>query len=122
MSSMMSPGMHPVLAALDGIGARLDDLGEANLWSLLDSESLEVLRESQRLLARVCSVVLRATREVDTRGAAVAAGATSLTGWLVNVARLHPGEAARQVRVARWTRTCPRAPRRWLPGRSPRRR
>ena len=50
---MMSPGMHPVLAALQAIDADLDDLGEANLWSLLDSESLEVRAMLERIGARV---------------------------------------------------------------------
>jgi hypothetical protein len=100
MSSMMSPGMHPVLCALRVIDEGLDELVEANLWSLLDGESLEVLRESHRLLARMTAVASRATREVDIRGAAVSPGATSLTAWPTNVGRIHPGAAAREVRLA----------------------
>ena len=42
MSSTISPGMHPVISALRVIDTGLDELAEANLWSLLDSEALEV--------------------------------------------------------------------------------
>ena len=34
--------MHPVLSALRVIDTGLDELAEGNLWSLLDSEALEV--------------------------------------------------------------------------------
>jgi hypothetical protein len=49
MSSLMSPGMHPVLCALRDIDAGLDELGEGNLWALLDSEALEVRVALERL-------------------------------------------------------------------------
>jgi Domain of unknown function (DUF222)/HNH endonuclease len=100
MSSMMSPGMHPVLGALRDIDAGLDELAEGNLWSLLDSESLQVRVELERLGARLYAQRLRATREVEVRGAPVAAGATSSRSWLINVLRIHPGEAAREVALA----------------------
>src|SRR4051794_25883265 len=97
MSSMMSPGMHPVLAALEVIDTGLDDLAEANLWSLLDSESLEVRTTLERLTARLYAAKLASTRDVQTRGAAVKAGAPSVRDWLINRLRIHPGEAAREV-------------------------
>jgi hypothetical protein len=79
MSSLMSPGMHPVLCALRDIDAGLDELGEGNLWALLDGEALEVRVELERLASRLYGERLRATREVETRGAAISAGATSLS-------------------------------------------
>src|SRR4051812_19820699 len=97
MSSMMSPGMHPVLAALDGIDAHLDDLGDANLWSLLDSESLEVRATLERLSSRLYAAKLASTRDVDSRAAAIKAGAPSTRDWLINRLRIHPGEASREV-------------------------
>ena len=97
---MMSPGMHPVLAALQVIDDGLDELAEGNLWSLLDSESLEVRVELEKLASRLYAAKLRSTRDVEVRGAAVAAGATSLRDWLVNRVRLHPGEATREVLLA----------------------
>src|SRR6187397_2550745 len=100
MSSMMSPGVHPVLAALEVIDAGLDDLGEANLWSLLDSESLEVRATLERLSARLYAAKLASTRDVDTRGAAVKAGAPSLKARLINRLHIHPGEAGREVRLS----------------------
>ena len=92
--------MHPVLSALRVIDAGLDELAEGNLWSLLDSESLEVRVELERLSSRLYGAKLAATRDVDSRGAATKAGASSLRAWLINRVRLHPGEASREVRLA----------------------
>src|SRR3954467_11857430 len=100
MSSMMSPGMHPVLAALEVIDNGLDDLGEANLWSLLDSESLDVRAILERLSSRLYAAKLASTRDVDSRAAAVKAGAPSTRDWLINRLRIHPGEAAREVALS----------------------
>jgi len=97
MSSLMSPGMHPVLCALRDIDAGLDELAEGNLWALLDSEALEVRVGLERLASRLYGQRLRATREVETRGAAIKAGASSTRAWLVNVLRMHPGEATREM-------------------------
>jgi Domain of unknown function (DUF222) len=96
----MSPGMHPALAALRVIEDGLDDLAEAHLWSLLDGESLAVLAAAHRASARISALVLRATREAETRRAAISAGSPSLRAWLVNgPPHLHPGEATRQIRL-----------------------
>jgi len=100
MSSMMSPGMHPVLAALRVIDNGLDELAEGNLWSLLDGESLEVRAELERLSSRLYAAKLRSTREVEVRGSAIKAGATSTRAWLINRVRLHPGEASRELLLA----------------------
>jgi hypothetical protein len=100
MSSLISPGMHPVVAALRTIEVGLDELAEANLWSLLDSEALEVRVELERVWARLYGARLASTREVETRGAAVGAGATSSRAWLINRVRLHPGEATRELLLA----------------------
>ena len=90
----MSPGMHPVLGALRVIDTGLDELAEANLWSLLDSESLEVRVELERLASRLYAGKLASTRDVEVRGAAVKAGATSLRAWLINRVHLHPGSVS----------------------------
>jgi hypothetical protein len=100
MSSTISPGMHPVISALRVIDTGLDELAEGNLWSLLDSESLEVRVELERLAARLHAARLRATREVATRGAAIRAGAPNTRAWLINKVRLHPGEAGRELTLA----------------------
>ena len=92
--------MHPVLAALQVIETGLDELGEANLWSLLDDESLQVRERLERLSARLYAAKLASTRDVDSRGAAVKAGASSLRAWLINRVRMHPGEATREVLLA----------------------
>jgi Domain of unknown function (DUF222) len=100
MSSTISPGMHPVLCALRVIDAGLDELAEGNLWSLLDSESLEVRVELERLASRLHAERLRSTREVETRGAAIRAGAPNTRTWLINKVHLHPGEAGRELTLA----------------------
>jgi hypothetical protein len=99
MSSTISPGMHPVLSALRVIDAGLDQLAEANLWSLLDSEALQVREELERLSSRLYGAKLASTRDVDSRGAAVKAGASSLRAWLINRVRLHPSDASREVQL-----------------------
>jgi len=100
MSSTISPGMHPVLCALRVIDAGLDELAEGNLWSLLDSEALEVRVELERLASRLHAERLRSTREVETRGAAIRAGAPNTRTWLINKVHLHPGEAGRELTLA----------------------
>jgi hypothetical protein len=100
MSSSMSPGMHPVLSALRVIDAGLDQFGEGNLWSLLDSEALDVRVELERLASRLDAARLRSTREVETRGAAIRAGAPNTRTWLINKVHLHPGAAGRELTLA----------------------
>jgi hypothetical protein len=100
MSSTISPGMHPVLSALRVIDGGLDELAEGTLWSLLDSESLEVREELERLSSRLYAARLCSTRDVETRGAAIRAGASSFRAWLINRVHLHPGEASREVLLA----------------------
>ncbi|MGZ4640217.1 MAG: DUF222 domain-containing protein, partial [Actinomycetes bacterium] len=96
----LPPRVHPVLGALAVLGDGLDALAAGNLWSLSDAELLAARVELGRLSARLAAAALGATRELDVRGAAVAAGATSLTAWLVTVLGLHPGEAGREVALA----------------------
>ncbi|MDQ1669524.1 MAG: hypothetical protein QOE40_1585 [Actinomycetota bacterium] len=94
------PRGHPVLGALQTVAVGLDELADANLWSLSDAEMLDVRMQLQGLSSRLTSATLRATRELDVRDAAVSVGAATLVAWLVNVLRVHPGEAGREVRLA----------------------
>jgi Domain of unknown function (DUF222) len=101
MSSPTAPPVsHPVLAALGSLGAALDLLGESEVWTLGGADLLDARVGAERLSARLASARLRLTGEIDSRGAAVAAGATSTTAWLVNRLRQGPGEAARETRLA----------------------
>lgn len=100
-STTLPPSTHPVLASLAAVAGGLDELGEGNLWSLSDAEVLRVRVELERVASRIWAAKLRATREVDVRGAATAVGATSLTAWLVHAVRQHPSDAAREVRLAK---------------------
>jgi hypothetical protein len=99
-TTLLPPLTHPVVSALRTVADGLDELADANLWSLSDAESLEVRAELERLASRLFAAKLASTRDVETRGAATSVGATSLTAWLVNRLRLHPGEAVREVRLA----------------------
>jgi hypothetical protein len=95
------PRMHPAMGAVRVIAQGLTTLQEADLWSLSDSEALQLRAEIETLTSRLAGSRLRATREVDVRGAAVGAAATSTTAWLVGAMRMHPGDAHREVRLAR---------------------
>ncbi|MGZ4596721.1 MAG: DUF222 domain-containing protein [Actinomycetes bacterium] len=99
-STTMPPRTHPVLGVLALIAEGLDALEDANLWALSDPEALGARVELERIASRVAAAKLQATRELEQRGAATAAGATSLVAWLVSVLHEHPGEAAREVTLA----------------------
>ena len=87
--------------AVAEVGHALDALAEANLWSLSDTEVLALREALEPLRSRLEARVLTVTREVDSRGAAVAAGAPSTAGWLKARLRLHPGAAKAEVELAR---------------------
>ena len=97
----------PELSGLDPRGlaqlarAALRRLGDAPLWPLTDAEVLELVREIGATLAAGESARFVAVREVDTRGAAIAAGSPSTAAWLKAELRERPASASRSVAVAR---------------------
>src|SRR3954452_270439 len=96
----LPPRTHPLLGGLAVLGGVLDELAEANLWSLSDDETLAARAALGRLGGQLTSLTLRATREVETRGAAQPPGAPSVPACLINALRLPTAEAAREVRLA----------------------
>src|SRR5262245_32374412 len=99
MSLVMDPPAHPALAALAGVEAAVAELGQANLWSLSNAELLELRTRMQRVNDRLAGHRLGATGEISARGVTVEAHQVQTTSWLTNALRLHPGEAAREVRL-----------------------
>lgn len=76
MSEVLDPPVaDPVTAALDALEAALDELGEAELWTLGGGELVESTARLHRLGCRADAALHGLVREVDARGAAVAAGA-----------------------------------------------
>ena len=95
------PPVHPARAALAAVDDALGQLGSANLWSMSESDVLDLRIDLEATRARLESVTLAVTREVDGRGAATATGAPSTAAWLRGRLRLHPGAAKAEVELAR---------------------
>ena len=95
------PPAHPAGAALAAVDDALRQLASANLWSMSESEVLDLRIGLEAGRARLESVTLAVTREVDGRGAATATGAPSTAAWLRGRLRLHPGAATAEVELAR---------------------
>jgi len=70
------------------------------LWAVTNPGLLDTLAELSAAAARLDAVRLAVIAEVETRGAAVEAGAPSTTAWLRGALRLAPGAAAAQTRLA----------------------
>ncbi|MGH8894413.1 MAG: DUF222 domain-containing protein, partial [Actinomycetes bacterium] len=118
MSEVLDPPLtDPVTAALDHFATALDELADAELWTLSSAQLLEATAELHRLQCRGDASLHRLVREVDARGAAVQAGAVSTAGWLRHRLRLHPGAAKRLVDTARALHDDPAGP--LVPGPDP---
>jgi len=95
-------GVDALSGVLDGLVAATGADGSAGeLWQLGSGELLELTAAVHTLLSRGEAVLHALVREVDVRGAGVAAGAASTAGWLATRCRLHPAGARRLVRTAR---------------------
>lgn len=103
MSEVLDAPAHAAFAAVAAIGAGLELLAEANLWSMADGESLRLRAELARLTAQLGSATLASTREVDSRQAAQALGASSTAAWLRSALLIHPAAAKREVALAEAT-------------------
>jgi len=91
---------HPAQVALARVDAGVAELAAANLWSMSERELLTVRVDAEATRGRLESAVLGLTREIDGRGAAVRAGASSTAGWLRGVCRQRPAMAHNEVRLA----------------------
>ena len=99
---------HPALAAVDTVSGGLDELAEANLWSLPERELGALLAQLERLSHRLAYAQVTALAQAVGSDLAARDGATSLPAWLratadvpmaVSKARLalHAGLACRPV-------------------------
>ena len=97
---------HPALAAVDTISGGLDELAEANLWSLPERDLGALLAQLERLSHRLAHAQITALAQAAAADLAARDGATSLPAWLratadvpvsVSKARLalHAGLASR---------------------------
>jgi hypothetical protein len=91
---------HPALTALATVDAGVEQLAGANLWSMSEHELLSVRVDAEATRGRLESVVLGMTREIDGRGAALRAGASSTAAWLRGACRQRPAIAHNEVRLA----------------------
>jgi hypothetical protein len=101
MSTTFEPPVtHPVSDAVDTLTGALDELLGAQLWTMPERDLLAARIALEAQAARLTACRWALTREIDARGAAVSAGATSTTAWLVSRLRQAPSEAARELRMS----------------------
>lgn len=93
-------GGSELSCSLSALATLIDEVGALPWWSQSHADVADAVTSLGGLIAQLEAARLRAIREVDTRGLAVAEGATSTTAWLRSRARLDPGEASALVRVA----------------------
>ncbi len=91
---------HPARLALAVVDAGVEELAAANLWSMSEHELLTVRIDAEATRGRLDAVVLAMTREIDGRGAAVRAGASSTAAWLRGRCLQRPAVAHAEVRLA----------------------
>jgi hypothetical protein len=91
---------HPARLALAVVDRGVAGLAGANLWSMPEQELLSVRVDAEATRGRLDAAVLTLTREIDGRGAAVRAGASSTAAWLRGCCRQRPAIAHGEVRLA----------------------
>jgi hypothetical protein len=77
------------------------DLTSSGTWTLTDEELLDLLRLQQRAFAQLEAARLGLIREVDVRGLATGAAATSTAAFLARELGADPGECSADVTAAR---------------------
>jgi len=83
------------------LAAGVDALLAEPAWRCTGADLLETLADLETATRRLAAARLRLVAEVDRRGAATDAGASSTTAWLAGTAKIRPGSAARDVWLAR---------------------
>ncbi|WP_459981603.1 DUF222 domain-containing protein, partial [Nocardioides sp. AN3] len=92
---------HQVHRFLGRLGEVLDEVSTDTVWALSQQELAESLREAYAAQARLQALTLRLVAQADLNDLASHEGAVSLPAWLRVQVRLAPGEAKRQVRLAK---------------------
>jgi hypothetical protein len=90
MSSSAVTYRHAALEAVAAIGAGLDELAEASLWSMPVTELGELVVTLERLGRRVSAAQIEALAQADGGQVARQTGATSTVAWLRDVADVPP--------------------------------
>ncbi|MET8549032.1 HNH endonuclease signature motif containing protein [Micromonospora zamorensis] len=98
-----------MLTALTQAGGAVDDCAGASLWALSDDDLLACLDATHVLAQRLAAVQLGLVREVDSRGLAVAQGASSTSIWLRERLRLSSRSARQLVQLAAAVDAAPQA-------------
>ncbi|MET7960246.1 HNH endonuclease signature motif containing protein [Micromonospora zamorensis] len=98
-----------MLTALAQAGGAVDDCAGASLWALSDDDLLACLDATHVLAQRLAAVQLGLVHEVDSRGLAVAQGASSTSIWLRERLRLSSRSARQLVQLAAAVDAAPQA-------------
>ena len=91
---------HPVAVSLNTAHCAVDNLLAADLTLGSDPELLDCYRELERLARRLAAVEHALLAEVEDRALPFTHGARSTTGFLRELLRLHPAEAAARIKAA----------------------
>lgn len=106
-AAVEQPQAHPVIRAVAGAHALLDELAGLPVWSLGAAESAAALVEVSRLRSRVHELELRLARQAEAVDVAGERGASSTANWWAHETRSSRPEAHRLTRLAtgleRWT-------------------
>ncbi|MDQ1465245.1 MAG: hypothetical protein QOC73_2186, partial [Actinomycetota bacterium] len=86
MSSTLTGYAHPAEQAVAGIGACLDEVFDASLWSMSAAELSQLVVTLEKMSRRVDAAKLIVLAQADASGVAAQSGATSTPKWLQQVA------------------------------------
>ena len=97
------------------LGRVLDECLAEPVWAKPDCLMIDEVDRLVVAAQRVAAATLARVREIDGRGLAVGAGATSTVAWLRDRYRMSGGAASRLVKLARapWTAIFRPPRRRW---------
>jgi hypothetical protein len=95
------PAQHPLLHGLDALDASLKAVGEANLWSASNTETLDALSRLIAAEARLTAAVLATIREVEGRHLADGLGMRDTASLLQSKHLIDRRPAARLTDLAR---------------------
>jgi Domain of unknown function (DUF222)/HNH endonuclease len=101
-----------VVGTADGMStllSALDEFVREDLRVATDATIEDDLHELTRAAARIEVERSRRLAEIERRGSFRRDGALSVTSWLISHANVAPGDAAQQVRLARFLRDVPAA-------------
>ncbi len=99
--SQLAAPQHPLLGLVDALEELRDRVGEANAWSLTDTELRDGLPRLTRALAGLGEVQARLLAEADRRDLGQAGGYHDAASWFAVITRTSRPVAKGLVRLAR---------------------